>query len=150
MKQAWDNLEPGGWLELQEVRSFAVDDGSAAADAPIMIWIRSIDEALAKIGVDLNATSTFKEKLPAAGFVNVNEAIINAPIGPWAKGQKEKMIGKLFQKDIAENLRGISMKMFQGVLGWSEGKYEEFIPKVYEEMYDPKVSGEFCFRCARC
>lgn len=39
---------------------------------------------------------------------------------------KEKQIGVLWRRDLAETVKGLMAKIFVSVLGWKEDEYERF------------------------
>lgn len=139
--QAFASLRPGGWVEFQEFHiPIGCDDNSAEPDSAVSKWSNGVHEALKNLGIDSMATSNFRQLLESHGFESIGEAHTKFPIGPWPKGEKEKKMGKLFQKDIADNLLGISVKILTNGLGWSTEEVEEFIPKAKNDLLDPHVS----------
>jgi len=147
IKQAFENLTPGGWLELQEFH-FPVecDDGTAAEDTPLMKWSREIYDATKKVGIDMSASFKHIERLRNTGFVKMEESCSKWPIGPWPKGRKEKKMGAMIAKDLADNLRGVSQKMFMQILGKSQEEFDTFITQVHDDIFNPKVS-KVCRSC---
>ena len=73
-KRAWDNLVPGGWLEVQEIQYPACGaDDAAEADSPFLLWSKYARDAAAKAGLDTTFTVNFKKQLAEQGFVNIRE-----------------------------------------------------------------------------
>ncbi|KAH7024310.1 S-adenosyl-L-methionine-dependent methyltransferase [Macrophomina phaseolina] len=142
--QAFASLRPGGWVEFQEFHiPIGCDDNSAEPDSAVSKWSNGVHEALKNLGIDSMATSNFRQLLESHGFESIGEAHTKFPIGPWPKGEKEKKMGKLFQKDIADNLLGISVKILTNGLGWSTEEVEEFIPKAKNDLLDPHIHTYF-------
>ncbi|KAF2492937.1 S-adenosyl-L-methionine-dependent methyltransferase [Lophium mytilinum] len=144
LKQAFDHLNPGGWVELHELHMpIKCDDGTASPNSAIIKWSVEIYEASLKFGIDMLASLKHAERLREIGFTEVQETHIKWPIGPWPKGNKEKQIGAMFQQDIAGNLKGVSQKLFTQVLGQSQEEFEVFINQAQDDMYNPKIHTYF-------
>ena len=114
LAQCFRHLRPGGWLELQEFHlPFACDDGSAGPETPAMQWSATLTAAIANAGMDMTSKTTFShpQRLKDLGFTKVEMVNAKWPIGPWAKGEKEKMIGALFLKDVDFNLENLSKRV---------------------------------------
>lgn len=158
IRQAFTNLKPGGWVELQECQlPLTSDDGTAGPDSASGVWGAGMRDGMAQMGCDTLATLRFRELMEKAGFVDIQETHIKFPLGTWPKGEKEKKMGALFGKDISENVSGISTKIFAHGLGWSKEQVDEFVPKMQAEIASNRVSvivfvEEFLlilFRCMR-
>ncbi|OCK73080.1 S-adenosyl-L-methionine-dependent methyltransferase [Lepidopterella palustris CBS 459.81] len=144
LEQAFENLRPGGWVELHELHMpIKCDDGTAGPDSAIIKWSQGVYEATKKFGIDMLASLKHAERLRERGFVGVEETHIKWPIGPWPKGEKEKKIGFMFQQDIAGNLRGISQKIFTQILGQSDEEFDKFITQTHDDMMNPKIHAYF-------
>ncbi|KAH7065633.1 S-adenosyl-L-methionine-dependent methyltransferase [Macrophomina phaseolina] len=140
IEQCFASLRPGGWVELQEFHiPIGCDDGSAGPDLAVTKWSTSVYEAFKNLGIDSMASSRFRELLGRHRFGSIEEAHTKSPLGPWPKGDKEKMIGTLLQKDIADNLHGLSIKALTNGLGWSIKQAEELIPEAKSDLYNPHI-----------
>jgi len=75
-KQCFDNLRPGGYLEMQsiEVATYS-DDGSHLRSEMFLKGLDLVTEASIKFGKSMRTMGTWKEKMKQAGFVNVTEKI---------------------------------------------------------------------------
>lgn len=141
MEQCFQYLKPGGWLELQEFSlPFTCDDGSSEAST-VGKWTTSISTAILKTGIDVTTETVngHPQRLKDAGFVNVNEVRSKWPIGPWARGEKEKRIGALFLKDIHSNVENLSKRIFIGMLGYSEEDYAKMVEEVREDLMNRAI-----------
>lgn len=78
-KKCYDNLEPGGWIELQDaVFKLMCTDGTADGSY-IERFSQLILESGHSIGRDLDIPSKYKEMLTQAGFLDVVEEIGPVP-----------------------------------------------------------------------
>ncbi|MCJ1434852.1 hypothetical protein MMC27_004222 [Xylographa pallens] len=136
-RQSWDYMKPGAWLEMQELQ-FPVksDDGSAGKDSPFSEWSYRVMEAAEKVGINPRSCEKFEEQLAQQGFVNIRYETIKWPIGSWAKGKKEKEIGRWMLENTMQGLQGVSMALLTRHLGWSREAVEVFLIKVREQILD--------------
>jgi len=52
-QQTWDNLKPGGWIEVQEIEfSIKYADGFAQTDSPLLTFSQHVAEVAARGGID--------------------------------------------------------------------------------------------------
>lgn len=75
-RQAFQNLKPGGYLEMasMEINTHS-DDGTHLKAKNFLKGLRVTHEASKKFGKDMNSVATWKEKMERAGFENVTEKI---------------------------------------------------------------------------
>jgi trans-aconitate methyltransferase len=75
--EAINNLQPGGYIELQSVSAhFLSDDGTAEEAITAQKWMENVREAGRKFGKPLDGVNQWKQKLGDAGFVEVTEKIL--------------------------------------------------------------------------
>ncbi|MCJ1378816.1 hypothetical protein MMC17_001915 [Xylographa soralifera] len=136
-RQSWDYMKPGAWLEMQELQ-FPVrsDDGSAEKDSPFYEWSLRVMEAAEKVSINPTACEKFEEQLAQQGFVNIRYETIKWPIGSWAKGKKEKEIGRWMLENTMQGLQGVSMALLTRHLGWSREAVELFLVGVRKQLLD--------------
>lgn len=76
-QQAFNNLKPGGWIELHEPESwFSSDDDSISRAIYTNQFQEKCVEAARKFGKDINLAHTHKQRLLDAGFVDVRDEVI--------------------------------------------------------------------------
>lgn len=76
MKQALQNLKPGGWLEMQETSTpIACDDGTMTPDHAVHKWTHFMLEASKRIGQSLDNPAQYAEWMRDVGFVNVQHVV---------------------------------------------------------------------------
>ncbi|KAL2758875.1 hypothetical protein ACRALDRAFT_2040938 [Sodiomyces alcalophilus JCM 7366] len=140
IKQSYDNLEPGGWLELQDV-CFppGCDDGTVTDDEPISQWSTYMLEATRRVARPADAAKLYRQQLVDAGFVNVEEKIYKWPTNTWPKDPKYKELGAWCCENIVSGLSGISLALFTRGLGWNAAELEVFLASVRKSMKDRNV-----------
>lgn len=136
-KQTWDNLKPGGWMEVQEVLFpvCSVDD-PVPRDSPLLKFSQLALEAAAKIGIDMTIAPRFKESLAEQGFVNIRREAIKWAIGTWSKGKEEKNIGRWTRENTRQFITPMATTLFTKNLGWSTDQVESFLVGVRKDVKD--------------
>ena len=92
-EQAYDNLNPGGWLELADISPLSCDDGSLKEDSPLHTWVTKLLEGTKIIGRPFDGAKQYKEQLEAQGFTNVTQVVYKWPQNRWPKDPKLKELG---------------------------------------------------------
>lgn len=88
LRSAYENLKPGGWIEIQELGGQALcDDGTMPEGDAYSVnkFLDRCQEALGKFGADFRAGNKLQGPLEKAGFTNITCRKLKVPIGPWAK-----------------------------------------------------------------
>jgi len=138
-EQAYANLKPGGWIEMQDL-NFPVrcDDGTAAPDSPVMEWSADMVAGAAKFGIDLQGSRNFASLLADAGFTDINSEAHAWPINPWPKEHAMKIRGAWSQENFSKGVQGFSMAFFTRGVGWSKDKVDEIVERVRGQVADKK------------
>jgi hypothetical protein len=140
VEQAFDSLNPGGWIELQEFcLPFCCDDGSMSEDHGLGKWSLEMHCATVKVGINSLSALEHSTTIRKRGFVNIDETLLKVPLGPWAKGKREKKIGLIAQKDIYDCIEGASAKPLF-LLGHNQESVTELIDGAKADIMDPDVS----------
>lgn len=129
-------LNPGGVIELQDVVfPIRCDDGSAPSDSAIAEWSRLFIQAGSKAGLKVDRALDFVTPLREAGFVGITGRRFKWPIGPWAKGKKNKRMGQWTLDNYLEGIQGGSLALFTRMLGWTKERVELFLMEVRKELH---------------
>ncbi|KAI9855978.1 MAG: hypothetical protein M1813_009303 [Trichoglossum hirsutum] len=140
LKQAYDNLEPGGWLELQEYETTSkTDDDSFPEDSALLRWIDNLNKAAATFGKPTNIAPELKQHLIDAGFAGVEDYVYKVPMTPWAKDKRLKEQGRFNQLAMLDSLQAYTLHLFTNVLGWTVEEAEVYLVDVRKELMDPKI-----------
>lgn len=93
LQKCYDNLQPGGWIELQDgALDLKCDDGTAMGTSlPEFFW--AMNNGAQRLGRDLNRSTRFHAYLEKAGFVNIQVIELAAPGSPWPEDPKMKLCG---------------------------------------------------------
>ncbi|KAF2461741.1 S-adenosyl-L-methionine-dependent methyltransferase [Lineolata rhizophorae] len=140
LRQAYSQLKPGGYIELQDVcLPAACDDGTAPPDSPTLELGGHMVEAGRRVGFDMRSPARFVDMLRAAGFVDVHGRRYKWPLGPWPKGEREKAIGRWAMQDVEDGLQGGTLGFLTRVLKWPRERVEAFLSEVRNELREQKA-----------
>ncbi|KAL2217732.1 methyltransferase [Thermoascus aurantiacus ATCC 26904] len=139
-KQCFDNLRPGGYLEMQsiEVATYS-DDGSHLRSEMFIKGLDLVTEASIKFGKSMQTMGTWKKKMELAGFVNVTEKIYKLPQRPWPDDPKQKELGLYNQANILEALGSYTYALLSRVLHWNRLEIEVLLAGVRREIKDVSI-----------
>ncbi|SPO01792.1 related to methyltransferase [Cephalotrichum gorgonifer] len=130
----YDNLAPGGWVELQDFDlEYITDDGSLTEDHDFRKWNKLFLDALATVNRDGRPGHKLCGYAEAAGFVNVQEQKFKIPMGPWAKHPDMKKTGMINLVQMLDGLEAFSLKTLD-MLGYTRDETEVFLANVRKEM----------------
>lgn len=139
-KQSFDNLNPGGWIECQDITFPAeCDDDTLKKGSYIDQWSSLMIEATNVFGRGAQSAKKYKQQMIDAGFVNVTEVIYRWPTNRWPADPHYKELGFWCCHNIAGELSGLSMALFTRALGWSSEQVEVFLTKVRTDMKDRRI-----------
>ena len=139
-RQAYDNLNPGGYIELCDPTNPAVsDDGTLAEDSDLAKWGNYMLEASEKMGAPLDSANRYKQQLIDAGFTNVVQEDYKWPINAWPKDRKWKTVGAWSGENILSGLEALSLVLFTKVLGWSVESTTVFCAGVRKDLMNKNI-----------
>jgi SAM-dependent methyltransferase len=93
-KQCYDNLEPGGWLEVVDILPPTSDDATLTQQTALGRWSSTLLEGTRTIGRDFDGALHYNEQIQAAGFEDVKLMVYKWPQNRWPKDPKYKELGK--------------------------------------------------------
>ncbi|TDZ58448.1 putative methyltransferase tdiE [Colletotrichum trifolii] len=119
VSKAYDNLEPGGYLELQD-HSFPLkcDDGTMTENTSSLRWTQFLVEGARKTGRPIDVAPQFQQMLIDAGFEDVEVRYERWPMTPWPKNEKLKELGVWFRASLMHGIEAASLALFTRVLDW--------------------------------
>ncbi|KAF4442945.1 hypothetical protein F53441_11589 [Fusarium austroafricanum] len=128
-KRAYDNLAPGGWIEIADIYPIACDDGSLPKDSATAEWVDKLLEGTKLIGRAFDGAYKYKEQLEAQGFQNVQQIIFKWPMNTWPKDVKYKELGAWTLENVSSGLDGLSSAVYTRVLDGPKKSLMFFLPK---------------------
>ncbi|KAL3426424.1 methyltransferase domain-containing protein [Phlyctema vagabunda] len=143
-KQCYDNLNPGGWIEIKDIK-FPVEDNdnSFPENCAIRKWTDLILEGTKTLGSPCDCAKDYKDQLIEAGFTNVVETRFKWPMNRWPHDPKLKELGMWMHENFSTGLSGLSMAVFTRGLGWTQEELEVFLVDVRKDMKNTRIHGYF-------
>ncbi|KAI0549603.1 S-adenosyl-L-methionine-dependent methyltransferase [Xylaria curta] len=139
LKNVYDNLKPGAWVELQDVDGMVhCDDGTLPPDWPVLVFTNLMVEAFARLGTKSHAAVFGGQYLVESGFVNIQHHTIKLPYGTWPKDKTLRLIG-LYYRTAAEQFFPAMGAIQLPLLGYHPDEIEAFFELCREAMRDPNV-----------
>jgi hypothetical protein len=140
IKRSYRYLEPGGWIESQEMYpTVYCDDGTMPQDHPFCEWTRTQDEAAMKLGRPLRIGNKLKKWYKDAGFVDVHEEVFKMPINQWPKDPQYKLLGRFWGMMLLDGLQAFSLALFTRAFGWTKEELEVYLVPVRRAIADRNV-----------
>ncbi|KAH7133504.1 S-adenosyl-L-methionine-dependent methyltransferase [Dactylonectria macrodidyma] len=141
-RQAFENLNPGGYIELLDpIYPVTSDDGTVSKDSAVYKWSKLLNDAAAKLGSGLDSGLRYKDLLADVGFVNVEEVPHKWPMNAWSQEPKLKELGAWGNVNLVGGAQGLSLALFTRVLGWNVDELEVFLADVRKDLCNKKLHG---------
>ena len=117
-KNALDNLEPGGVIEMQDFQ-FWIFQHENFKPLPNIIgdYLAETKKAFQVFGKNAEVAVHHKKWMEDAGFVDVEEAVVEVPMGNWAKGKEMKQLGMYHLAQSLDAVDAYSLQLYTQVLG---------------------------------
>ncbi|PQE15134.1 hypothetical protein CJF31_00007224 [Rutstroemia sp. NJR-2017a BVV2] len=136
---AFNALAPGGYLELRDPIFPFQYATPPPKDCALVKWNNLILEASAKAGRPWNNGAHYKRWLEEIGFVDIVERREYAPMNPWAKGQRNKVLSIWVQRNVLMGLEALSMALFTRILGMEKREVEQLLLAVERDIKDKTI-----------
>ncbi|KAM0421281.1 hypothetical protein ACHAPT_011003 [Fusarium lateritium] len=139
IRQSFENLKPGGYLELQEFTLPLSDDDTLTPDHALFQSMKHLGEAAAKSGrpfIDLNTLRALLEK---AGFEDVQEHKFKWPSNTWPRDAKFKELGAWNHENMIAGLQGFLMAALTRGLGWRAEEVDVLAAKAKQDLRDKSI-----------
>lgn len=120
VQKCFDNLEPGGYLEMHD-GTFPpeCDDGTLPEDSGLMQLTRLAAQASANLGRPIDISPHYAKLMQEAGFVDIVFAKYKWPTNAWPREVKEKTIGTWTLANVEPGLEGLFLALLTRGLGMS-------------------------------
>ncbi|KKY18374.1 putative methyltransferase [Phaeomoniella chlamydospora] len=138
--QIRQNLRPGGWIEMQDYECDIYADDDTLAQVPHLTdWVNEINEAANSFGKPLKSAQNFVDYAKDAGFDDVQSKVIRVPVGPWAKGSKNKQLGVYYREQFLNSVEPFTLALYTRVLNYTADEARIIIAKVKHDLANPKA-----------
>ncbi|KAI8300274.1 Secondary metabolism regulator LAE1 [Colletotrichum sp. SAR11_59] len=140
IQECYDNLSPGGYLELNEIDLMALsDDGTLKPDHTLLKASHLIQEALRIIGRPYQDIKELKSVLADVGFVDIILQQYKWPTNSWPKERRHKELGVWMNENLHEGWEAICMAPLTRVLGWTREEVEDLMAQNRQEQDDRSI-----------
>ncbi|KAL7272143.1 hypothetical protein RUND412_005061 [Rhizina undulata] len=147
-RQAFKALKPGGWIEVQDFcDGFSVDDDSLPPENILAEYSGYWETTAANCGREWATVAPgIVKALEDVGCVDITETIYKLPIGCWAKGRHEKVLGAYWRQQVIDGTEGVILACGK-LLGWEKERVDGFLPDVHAALKNPKFHTYSKFYC---
>ncbi|KAF4456668.1 hypothetical protein F53441_1224 [Fusarium austroafricanum] len=140
IQKSYDNLEPGGYLEMQDLTyPITCDDGTLPSDRELLRSGKLSIEASAKAGRAINLAPKYKSFLEKACFTEAVDKQSKWPMNEWPKDKHYKELGKRSHANINSGLEGLTLGLFTRFLGWSADEVRVFCSAMRKQLRDRSI-----------
>jgi hypothetical protein len=127
-------------MEMQEYHCHVYsDDGTAAEAIYLLDWVEQMNEASKSFGKELRTANGLKKHMENAGFVDLHEEIYKVPIGPWAKGKRNKELGMYYRAQFVDAVEPFTMALFTRVLKYTAEEAQIVVARVKKDLINPNL-----------
>ncbi|GKT75609.1 methyltransferase domain-containing protein [Colletotrichum tofieldiae] len=131
----YSNLNPGGYIELQEPDLFAQsDDDSLPSDCALNRYCKLLSEAMAKLGREYVSVPALKTLMEEIGFVDVTLSCYKWPMNTWPKDNKYKELGSWNYENISQAAEALAMAPLTRAFDWSRDEVNVFLIDVRKDL----------------
>lgn len=138
-KKCYDNLAPGGWVEVQELGAPLCDDGTYHEGLAIHQAVTMLNAGLTAIGRGLVDVYKLKNFLIEAGFPAVEEKHGYWPSNAWPKSPKLKEIGTWANMSLSSGFEGFLLALGTRDQGWSPEEVTVLAAKAKADMNNRNI-----------
>ncbi|OHF01203.1 TAM domain methyltransferase [Colletotrichum orchidophilum] len=144
IQTCFDNLSPGGYLELIEFDAVPTsDDGTLKPDSAIKRSATLLFDAAAILGRPFEDISRMKEVLTETGFRDVHKQLYKWPTNSWPKNPKHKELGIWNHENAIAGWEGFCMAPCTRVHGWSREEVLILMAEARKEFKDRTIHAYF-------
>ncbi|RMZ07987.1 hypothetical protein D0862_04098 [Hortaea werneckii] len=144
-RQAYQNLEPGGWLEVQDYGLPVKSSDGTHTGTDLHRWGQLLCEASMKLGRPLGSDCSdyYVQWMQDAGFVDIQVRMFMWPSCGWPKDPYMKEIGRWNQVNILDGLEGFCLALLTRGLGWKKEEVDVLVAKVSNDLRNRKIHAYF-------
>ncbi|PNP50720.1 hypothetical protein FNYG_15935 [Fusarium nygamai] len=139
-EQAFNALEPGGWLESQETDCIPLcDDDTFDRNGPVATWCNELIVAADQLQRPAILGSKLKEIYERVGFVDVHQRVFKMPINGWAKDSRLKQVGWMWADSLLDGLSGFSYQLLNKAFERTSAQIEVSLIDVRRDIMNTRI-----------
>ncbi|KAF6834190.1 hypothetical protein CMUS01_06263 [Colletotrichum musicola] len=140
IKKCFDNLNPNGYLELNEIDLWPKsDDGTLKEDSALLKFIRLWSEAAIAFGRPFQDIRLLKDVMVETGFEDVYAQMFKWPVNAWPRDRKHKELGLWNHDNFSAGLESFMLAPLTRVHGWTKEEVTVFGCEVRSEMRNRSI-----------
>ncbi|KAJ5003555.1 hypothetical protein K4K48_011562 [Colletotrichum sp. SAR 10_66] len=140
VQKCFENLKPGGYLELIEVDPFLnCDDGTLKPDHSVVKTLMLLMEAAQKLGAAYQDPKELKAMMIEAGFTDVIMQQLKWPTNPWPKEKRYKELGMWGAENMDEGWEAICMAPLTRAFGWTREEVLLMMVQNRKDFHDKNI-----------
>lgn len=139
------NLEPGGWLELQDYGLPVRSTDGTHEGTDLMRWGELMCEAARTLGRPMGSdcSDLYTQMMQEAGFVDIQQRMFMWPTNGWPKDAYMKELGKWNLFNILDGLQGFCLALFTRALHWRKEEVDIFVARISRDLKDRRIHAYF-------
>jgi trans-aconitate methyltransferase len=141
-QKIYQHLKPGvGWVEQVEIDlEPRCDDGTLQRDSYLVQWYNYLADATARAERPIAYQHNTRQMLQTAGFIDIQETIVRAPLNGWPSDPHQKTIGRWYNLGLTDGLDALSLAAFTRVNRWHPDEHvRPLLKEVKKEIAKSKV-----------
>ncbi|PUU82489.1 S-adenosyl-L-methionine-dependent methyltransferase [Tuber borchii] len=143
IKQSFDALKPGGWLDVAEFEGrLKSDDGTLLPEGNLSKYYDLLNEAADKSGQGFNTATSLDSLILDAGFDKVNHEVVKLSLGTWPADKRQKDMGAYMLLLTESGFESYGMALLTRTLGMDVLEAGEFITGAKKESRSKKVHSD--------
>jgi hypothetical protein len=128
---------------MQEIYFRPHSQDTSIAGTALESWNTKVIEGAKVLGKDWWCTPNYKRWFEETGFMDVEEKVFYWPGNEWAKGEKQKKLGRKMLTNSLKGLSAVSMMVFTKVFGMSVEEVDTMLADVRKDMNNCESGGPF-------
>ncbi|KAF6808582.1 methyltransferase domain-containing protein [Colletotrichum sojae] len=140
IQRSYDNLTPGGYLELQEIDLMPkCDDGTLKPDAAMVRCFALLGEAANIVGRPFQDIPGLADIMREIGFVDIHIKTVKWPSNTWPKDNHHKLLGAWSNENFLRGIEAWTLAPLTRALGWKRAEVDVFLIDVRNEIKDRSI-----------
>lgn len=136
------HLKPGsGHIEQIEIdMEPRCKDGTLPQDSVLKQWYNYLVDATSRNYRSIEYKHNTREMLVNAGFIDVQEQVIIAPLNGWPTDPHQRSIGQWYNLGLSEGLEALSLAPFYRMFKWDANEHiRPLVREVSKEISKSKI-----------
>ncbi|KIH87705.1 methyltransferase domain containing protein [Sporothrix brasiliensis 5110] len=140
VQKCFDNLEPGGYLEMHD-GTFPpeCDDGTLTEDSALLQLTKLAAQASANLGRPIDVSPQYARMMEEAGFVDIVFAKYKWPTNPWPRDRKMKTIGYWTLANVEPGLEGLFLALLTRGAGMTKEETMVLCAQARNDLRNPNI-----------